>query len=568
MGFTGPLGRSLSRPTLSSRAQAGLIAVILVGAACGNPTTPPTVTQSTQGAVPVRGGTLTLAIVNAPANFDSQLNNGSTYQQVNALAMEGLVRFKPLQVLSSGAMDPSSGSVEGSLAESWQNPSATVWTFTIAAAAHWQNIAPVNGRAVTANDVVATFGRILKEENKSPYYRTFAPYIASVEGVDSRTVKFSLKTPFAALPRFLATGYTPIYPNEGIAGQYDLKTKLIGSGPFQLDSFQKDRSFHFVRNPSYWKAGLPYLDVVDLVVIPDTTAAFTSLMGKQLDIGSITNGNDLATLKKANGDAQVRAFSSFSSVALHLNPRKENAPFDDARVRQAVRYAVDQDELVQRAWGGDATFSGIIGPISIWGLSDSENRALFKPDLEKARSLLTQAGYLNGIDTSLIWCSCQQIVFPLSELAQVLASQLAKVGIRVQLKAIENAPYQDGLLKWTHKGIVLGGQGGVGSLGGDDPQSWLNERFGVNGQRNWAQPPGAADPKLQSMLDQISTMQDEGQRRDLAHQIERYIADLGIWVGVGAGHQYDIAQADLRGYQSRLGVDRPMSSVDLIWRQK
>src|ERR1700687_6293612 len=104
MGFTGPLGRSLSRPTLSSRAQAGLIAVILGGATCVNPTTPPTVAQSTQGAVPVRGGTLTLAIVNAPANFDSQLNNGSTYQQVNALAMEGLVCFKPLQVFSFGGV--------------------------------------------------------------------------------------------------------------------------------------------------------------------------------------------------------------------------------------------------------------------------------------------------------------------------------------------------------------------------------------------------------------------------------------------------------------------------------
>lgn len=510
---------------------------------------------------PKRGGTIQLAVPASPANFDSQLSLTANVNAITNLSMQNLVRFKPLLITAEGTADPSSSDVEGELASKWSNPSPTVWMFTIADGARWHDIPPVSGRIVTADDVVATFQRILDEKANSALFKYYAPFVQSVTAIDQSTVRFDLKTPYAVLPHVLATGYTQIYPREAVTAKYDPKTALIGSGPFQLDGFDRDRSYRFKRNPNYWKAGLPYLDGVTVLVIPDPNALVTAITTKQLDISNIT-GASLAAVKASNPTTRSSTHISFGSYGLHLNPRAKNAPFNDARVRQAVKYAVDQDEIVSRAWGGDASFTGITAPISgKWALPLSENKKLWAPDLAKAKQLLTAAGYATGFDTEINFDNTKP-QRPDSQIAQVLASQLAKVGIRAQLSGRDTVSHNKLLFAWDHHGLVLNGQG---VFLGDDPQSWLYDRFSVNGGFNWAQPPDAADSKLQSMLNQQYQIADEGQRRTFCQDLERYIADLAIWVGVGLGNDNVVWQGDIQGWSQRTTVSA-QSVLESTWR--
>ena len=164
------------------------------------------------------------------------------------------------------AVAPGTFPLEGDLAESWTQPNETTYVFKLRRGVRWHNKPPVNGRELTADDVKYSLERFMTVKGNSNAYMLKS--VDKVEAVDKYTVRITLKEPFAWLLDMLASPMAvAIVAKEVVEKFGDLKKPeaVIGTGPWMLDSYRPNQGYTLVRNPTYFQAGLPYIDRVEVV---------------------------------------------------------------------------------------------------------------------------------------------------------------------------------------------------------------------------------------------------------------------------------------------------------------
>ncbi len=361
-----------------------------------------------------------------------------------------------------------------SLCEKWEaSPDLKTWTLRLRKDVKWHS-----GRQFTADDVAWNIKRVLdpktgssvlglmkgfildefetgeKDDKGNPKKSTRLWDANAVQKVDDFTVKLNGKTPQIAVPEWLFH-YPFLILDPAENGEF--KVGSNGTGAFTLVENQLERKQVLKAQKSYWGGG-PYLDTIEFIDLGDDSAAeIAALAGKQVDGLYEAAITQLDALKKLT-HVQLYQVTTAQTAVARVHPVK---PFDDKRVRQALRLAVDTNAVLQVAHKGLGTVGEHhhVSPIH----PEYAKLPAFQRDVAKAKKLLADAGYPNGIDTEI---SCKPD--PAWELlaVQALVEQWKEAGIRVKINNMPSTQFWDvwtkvpfGFTGWTHRPLgtmVLG----------------------------------------------------------------------------------------------------------------
>ncbi|PXY22715.1 hypothetical protein BAY60_23170 [Prauserella muralis] len=314
------------------------------------------------------------------------------------------------------------------LATDWEvSEDGLTYTFTLRDDVTWQNIAPVNGRPFTADDVVATFEG-LKESDST--HKWMAEPIESIKADGDHRVVFTLRHPYAPFLEYMAHHFNVILPREGVEGEFDMAKKAIGTGPFMVDSHRPDVEWVLKRNPDYYEEGKPYLDEIRMPIISDSAAVTAALRSGRLDIGGQPYDVVDNTFRGNEDYSVIEQPSNFVSFDINTTQK----PFDDVRVRRAVMMAVDWEGM-GKTTRGKFNYTSLLRPeISDAALTGNEVKQLRPYDPQRARELLAEAGYPNGFSTTLL---VQQLSDADVREGEWIVADLKKVGIDAEIQILD-----------------------------------------------------------------------------------------------------------------------------------
>ncbi|MHC2620437.1 peptide/nickel transport system substrate-binding protein [Bradyrhizobium huanghuaihaiense] len=372
---------------------------------------------------PKRGGVLRMSLDQAASVIHPMLARVNPEYLVTELLYSNLTRLKPDMT------------VEPDLALSWEpNETRTEWIFKLRPGVTFHD-----GSPLTSEDVVASINAILDPKTASPGRTNVGP-IKEVAAIDPLTVKFTLTGAYADLPVALTYLNARIVPAKVIASDLaSLSTTANGTGPFKLVSYEPDRKIVVERNAAYYDPTRPYLDRVELLVYPDRTAEASAMISGEIDLLLTTTPGEYERLVKASG---VKALRTPSGQFLNINLGCDQKPFNDVRVRQALALAVDREATVGFVAGGYGT-PGNDTPLNS-AYHFYKNIPMKKPDVAKAKQLLAEAGYPNGIDLTLI---ASDRPATRTQLGVAVREMAAAAGFRINVQTMPHATYLDQVWK-------------------------------------------------------------------------------------------------------------------------
>ena len=391
------------------------------------------------------------------------------------------------------------------LAERWEpNADSSQWTFFLRKGVKFHN-----GREVVADDVVFSIKRILDPETASKGAKALGP-IADIVAKDSHTVVFDLNGPYADLPLQLGNTFSRIIAKENLE---EISNKPVGSGPFILKEYSPGNRAVLVRNPDYFEPGLPYLDEVHQVYIKEYAAQMSALKTGEVQIMYFAPVEIMPQLKD-DPNIQVLQTSAPSFQPLVMNVTKK--PFDDVRVRQALRYAMDRQAMMEAATGGFGTIGNDhpVSPISPWYDKEQPQR---KQDVAKAKQLLAEAGYPNGIDIKLYTSTGRP---GLEEAAVVAQQTLAESGFRVTIESVEIAKLYRGVLPDIPEFAISHNNW----FGRPTIDETLTPYYFTKSNWNFSK---FSDPEVDKLLDQAKGSTDTAKRKALYAQVQAILLDRG-----------------------------------------
>lgn len=281
------------------------------------------------------------------------------------------------------------------LASSYEVPDGTTYTFHLRDA-KWQDISPMNGRAVTADDVVYSYQRFMKiNANRAP----FQVAVDSMKALDSSTIQFKLKAPSAPFLYYLGS-YLHLYvlPPEVIERDGDLEKTTVGTGPWKLKNYTAGSVIEFERNAGYYNAPKPYADGLQVLLLADSAAVTSALIAGQIQTLSPVLTGDLKTVMSEIKGARVESFVPATLWNMAFDTKKP--PFDDVRVRRAVSMVLDRNAMIQAARNGVGYKHNMPIPTGLyeWWLDpeskdQGESSQYYAHNVAAAKALMESAGY-------------------------------------------------------------------------------------------------------------------------------------------------------------------------------
>ncbi len=414
--------------------------------------------------------------------------------------------------------DPDYTLVPGLAEEFEPSSDATVWTFRLRSGLQFHNGAPV-----TAADVAATVARIVDPADpKSGAAGLAAIDIARTELLDSRTVRFHLHTADVTLADTLAQ-----FSNGIVPADYDPRQPL-GTGPFRASQFQPGIQSVFTRNPYYWREGEPHVDELAILDFPDDTARVNALLGGQVDaIAQLP----VALFKVIEATPGFHTLTSETGSWIPFTMRVDIPPFDDPRVREAMRLLVNRQEMIDQVLSG----RGGVGN-DIYGRFDTDYNTTLPQrtnDPDRARQLLAQAGFPDGLTVELV---TSPAAAGMVDAAQVFVTQARKAGVTVNLRKVDQVEfYGDNYLSWPFAQDYWSTRNFLPQTArGSMPNSPYNET-------HWA------EPQFISLVNQARQTVDPIRRRQLVHEAQRIEYDSGGYIVWGFPDMIDAYSDRVRG---------------------
>lgn len=381
-------------------------------------------TAFAQDATPRRGGSLIAATIDKPVNMDPAFAELYSSMQVYQNVFSKLVNLTADSAIVPG------------LATSWEQIDDTTWEFKLVDNAWFHN-----DEHFTAADVKYTFDRLF-DPDLGAANAVFFTALEGVEVVDDTTVRFITKPNWGGLLEALAA-FGDIVNQKAIA-ENDPKLAPIGTGPFRFAEWVKDDFIRLERWDKYFKSNQPYLDEVVFRAISDDTVRLTGLQTGELGWIEQVPLHRVEELR-ANPEVKANPDGEFFPDMFLINTSKP--PFDKVEVRQAIQWALNREAIAQLIWFGQASSSAEpVSPSNPWysGASVYEGG----PDLDKAKALLAQAGYADGL-TFKFAAQPQVPTQPL--VGQLLEQQLAPIGVKVEVESFESARWFEELITLNYE---------------------------------------------------------------------------------------------------------------------
>ncbi|HEV2072872.1 MAG TPA: ABC transporter substrate-binding protein [Thermomicrobiales bacterium] len=471
---------------------------------------------SAQEASPVArtGGTLRVGLSADPAELDPHKTSLTAAWHVLEHVYEGLVT-------TNAALEP-----VPVLAEEWEiSEDGLTYTFKLR-----QGVTFHNGREFVADDVKYSFERILDPETASPNVSELGS-IETIEVVDPSTVVITLSAPDSSFLAKLMGTSIAIVPQEEVEANGDLMQVAVGTGPFQFVEYVPNSVVTLERYPDYWEEGKPYLDGLEMQIVPDNTSRTTALVTGTVDFIEYAPVQDLPIFES---DETIKVAGDQNTNIRYMAINVSREPFTDVRVRQAIAMVIDRGPIIDSAVFGAGTATNILFPESYWAGFPSE---IPEPDIEGAKQLLAEAGYPDGFKTSIL--SWAQYAF-LSNAAIVIQEQLKQIGIEAELELQENAIYLENYFAGNFDLSVTGTSAYV------DPNDVVLANFGTGESNNGI---GYSNPEMDELIAQAMEETDQAERARIYRRIQEIILEDVVWVNLFIANQYEAMKEYVMGYE-------------------
>jgi peptide/nickel transport system substrate-binding protein len=503
--------------------------------------------EAVEPEAPRRGGVFRLRGED-PLGFDPHLTISFRTMTNLSLTHSRLVKVK-----AGPSVKPGTLPVEPDLAESWTQADNS-YVFKLRKGVRWQPKPPVDGREVTAEDVKYTYERFLSTPGNPN--RATLDQIEKIEVLDPRTIRFTLKEPFAWFLEALASTSTWIIAREAVEKFGDLRKAeaCVGTGPWMLEHYEPKVRLTFVRHPHYFLPGLPYADGVEVTVDDDPASRFANWLAGKYDFGPefgmVVRRLDLDLARQRKPGLQTSEFPvGFCGITWM---KLAQAPFSDIRVRRAIAQAGNWKEILEtNAWslGRGVPNPAVMAAFKDWSLPldelPPEGRRLYEQSIPEAKRLLAEAGYPAGFKTTVETTGGYGPDW--MDAIQVTLRQLKVVGIEAELKLKEYGAYLATVFqgKFEHMAAGL-----IGAW--TEPDSYLYRLY-VPGQPLNAG--GVDDARLTEMIKLQRRTLGVTKRREIIYDIQRYLSEKAYYlygpsvVAVSAWEQH------VRNFAPNIGFD-------------
>ena len=372
-----------------------------------------------------------------------------------------------------------------------------VYTFTLR-----DNVKFHNGNVVTAEDVKYSLERVSGLLDGTPLISTLK-VIQSVEIVDEKTVKVTVGSANTELIYSFVAAIIPAGSGESAEAQ------PVGTGPFSFVSYKPLEGIVIAKFPDYWQEGLPKLDEVNFKIVNSADTALMELQGGTIDLYAYLTDSQA----KAMGENhQVLASASNVVQALFLN--NAVAPLDNVKVRQAILYALDKEEINDFVGGGSGTLiSSAMLPTLKDYYVDLNDTYGTTANVEKAKELLTEAGYPNGFDLEIAIPSTYEFHMQTGE---VVVEQLKAAGINATIKAVEWGTWLDEVYNGRKYAATISG------LTCDMTPGYLLNRFQTDSKKNFI---NFASEEYDELYLKAQETLDLAQKAEYYKQLQKILCD-------------------------------------------
>ncbi len=535
-----PSKRFLSRRDLLKWGGAGLAAAA----------TAPAVWSPARSQSPKRGGTISLRLWDPP-HWDPHLTISYKTHIAYSFTHSRLLKHK-----AGPGIQPGTFPIEGDLAESWTQPNETTYIFKLRKGVRWQNKPPVNGRELTAEDVVYSVERFKAITGNANAYMLSS--VDKVEAPDKYTVKFTLKEPYVWFLDMLANSHAvAIIAKECVEKFGDLKKyeSAVGSGPWMLDSYRPNVGYTFVRNPSYFVAGQPYIERIDVAVDEDNASRMAAFIAGKYDIGweyqGVINRVDWVqikdTLKQKRPRLQTAEYPN--AVMNHISMRTDKAPFSDVRVRRAISLAIHRQGIIDAVYEGVGAFNPPVpAALKEWSVPMNqlgEGARWYKYDLSQAKRLMAEAGYPKGFQATMDFTTYGSTV--LVDISQLVLKHLKDIGIDAKLNQKEYGAYISTSFYGKFDSMTFGPQTGF-----QEPDNFLYGQYYPGELKNQSH---INDPVVADMLIRQRRTADVVKRREVIYDIQRHLANQQYYVQMGSAMQIAVWEGALKNYATNVSYD-------------
>lgn len=529
-----------------------LLLVVLAGALAGAPAGPAAAQEKT-AAPDAAVGVYRRALGHDPQTLDPARIADIYGRSVSQQIFDGLVQFdRTLRVTPA-------------LAEFWRaSRDGLTWTFNLRRGVRFHH-----GREVTAEDVVYSFARILDPKTRSGGADLFmtvrgardfregrAKAVAGLVAQDRYTVQITLNEAVAPFVAVLAVGHAKVVPRDLVEQQGDLfGAQPVGTGPFRFVRWERGKEIVLGANPDYYDAPPKLANLV-----------YRIFPGEQRDLmyEEFQKGNLEDTPIPARADRRALASGPYTyvkrpmiSVKFYgLNTRVK--PLNDRRVRQALIYAINREQVVQDVYAGQFAYARGILPPGTQGFNPKLTG--YAHDPQKARGLLAEAGYPGGrgLPTIAVWSGAKRddVVREHEEIKRYLAA----VGIAAEIHYLTDWPAFSKLLDEGKLPVFM--YGWYADV--PDPDNFLFKLFHSRGARNFF---GYANPVVDDLLFRARSEQDLLRRVDLYRRAEQLILEDAPLIPV-FHHTYErLFQPYVRSVEVN-GLGDPYIPLRKVWLER
>jgi peptide/nickel transport system substrate-binding protein len=502
--------RAFARDHLSRRS---FLATLALGAGAGLLSRPAVVFAAT----PKRGGRLVIGADVNPVGLDPALTT----------AFASVAIYEQMY-MSLGTLEYQTNRVVPDLAQSWRTVDPRTYEFKLRPGVRFHG-----GREVTAEDVKYTIERLLDPKVAVPL-RSYLGPVDRVQAVDKYTVRVAMKDVYAPLVSVLADRRPcAIVDRDVVEKNSSLANWDGGSGPFKLVEYTPDVRVVLERHADYWEKDKPHLDQVEFRIIPDESSRLAAIRAGDVDMTVLKDPKN-ARLLRNDKNIVLNDVPSFWRSASPFNLARP--PLNDVRVRQAISYAIDRQEIINTVLFGEGVVTGPMPPGEAeWAIPvNRENFPTYYPDLAKSRALLKEA----GVSSLKLSIQAAPAYAPDLPTAQVLQSQLKRVGIELEVTQMEWAAV---LKAQRDRNFDLNLTFNTNRPDPDIYLSVAHSKFSAN----WG---SYANPKMDDLLERGRVTTDLAERKRIYGDVQRLFATEVPYLFLYVIKNYEPARQHVKGY--------------------
>jgi peptide/nickel transport system substrate-binding protein len=499
---------------------AGLAAVGGLAAACGSSSSSPSTGSATGAAgAAKRGGNFRLGVTGGGSKdiMDGQNIITKPDQARLVSAFETLLLFDENYQLTNNG-----------LAENVTQDNPTQYTIRLRPGIEFQN-----GKTMTADDVIYSFQRIGTQKNGlTGFAATATMDIAGMKKLDKYTVRLPLKTPDSTIPQTLGSYTFTVVP----VGYQAYPHPQVGTGAYKLKSFSPGQQSVHERNPNYWRSSEPYFDTVTITDFSDSTAQVNGLLGGQIDAMTDLPASQVKVVQARGMGALVSKTGGWIPICMAI----DMPPFDDVRVRQAMRLIVDRKGMLEQVNSG----YGFVGNDLYAPFDPGYDHSLpqRQQDIAQAKSLLKAAGKVNlAVDLHTTDGAAGMV-----DTATVFANQAQAAGVKINVINDPNY-YGNQYLKLAFSVDFWGTRAYLNQVQqGSLPSSPYNET-------HWP-PKSGTGSNFGALYNQALANTDAAQRTQIQHEMQQAEYSVGGYIIPFFGGLIDAYAANVKGLKPSKGT--------------